>query len=301
MGHRCCSKQKVKRGLWSPEEDEKLIKYMATHDQTSWSSVPKQAGLQRCGKSCRLRWINYLRPDLKKGSFSSQEERTIIDVHRILGNRWSQIAKHLPGRTDNEVKNFWNSCIKKKLVAQGLDPKTHKLIPPSRGPSMPPFLKRFQTPPAPFTLSMNHNTNMEMMNFPSITSFPPLPPPPVHPTPIEEAMIIPDVLMSFQDQHSHNSMEFTDASSSLDHSTFNQTVFMDDTSMWNKYNTLELQASQEQVQVQAQPQLTSPIGNKGVSMDNYDPTAFDLQLIDTFLSPCDVFYNGNSMDHLHWG
>ncbi|KAJ0982904.1 hypothetical protein J5N97_011159 [Dioscorea zingiberensis] len=217
---------------------------------------------------------------------------------------WSQIAKHLPGRTDNEVKNFWNSCIKKKLVAQGLDPKTHKLIPPSRGPSMPPFLKRFQTPPAPFTLSMNHNTNMEMMNFPSITSFPPLPPPPVHPTPIEEAMIIPDVLMSFQDQHSHNSMEFTDASSSLDHSTFNlQTVFMDDTSMWNKYNTLELQASQEQVQVHAQPQLTSSnYGNKEVSVDNiYDPTAFDLQLMDNVLSPCDVFYNGNSMDHLHWG
>ena len=85
-------------------------------------------GLQRCGKSCRLRWSNYLRPDLKKGSFSEQEERTIIDVHRILGNRWAQIAKHLPGRTDNEVKNFWNSCIKKKLIAQGLDPNTHNLL-----------------------------------------------------------------------------------------------------------------------------------------------------------------------------
>ncbi|XP_031500699.1 myb-related protein 315-like [Nymphaea colorata] len=129
MGHRCCSKQKVKRGLWSPEEDEKLIKYVTTHGHGCWSSVPKHAGLQRCGKSCRLRWINYLRPDLKRGSFTAQEERTIIDVHRILGNRWAQIAKHLPGRTDNEVKNFWNSCIKKKLMAQGLDPKTHKLFP----------------------------------------------------------------------------------------------------------------------------------------------------------------------------
>lgn len=69
-----------------------------------------------------------MRPDLKKGSFSEQEERTIIDVHRILGNRWAQIAKHLPGRTDNEVKNFWNSCIKKKLIAQGLDPNTHNLL-----------------------------------------------------------------------------------------------------------------------------------------------------------------------------
>ncbi|XP_058072310.1 transcription factor MYB86-like [Magnolia sinica] len=129
MGHHCCSKQKVKRGLWSPEEDEKLVRYITTHGHSCWSSVPKNAGLQRCGKSCRLRWINYLRPDLKRGSFSAQEERIIIDVHRILGNRWAQIAKHLPGRTDNEVKNFWNSCIKKKLLAQGLDPKTHNLLP----------------------------------------------------------------------------------------------------------------------------------------------------------------------------
>ncbi|KDP43123.1 hypothetical protein JCGZ_26656 [Jatropha curcas] len=131
MGHQCCSKQKVKRGLWSPEEDEKLIKVITTHGHGSWSSVPKLAGLQRCGKSCRLRWINYLRPDLKRGSFTAQEERTIIDVHRILGNKWAQIAKHLPGRTDNEVKNFWNSCIKKKLIAQGLDPNTHKLLSPN--------------------------------------------------------------------------------------------------------------------------------------------------------------------------
>lgn len=69
-----------------------------------------------------------MRPDLKRGCFSEQEERTIIDVHRILGNRWAQIAKHLPGRTDNEVKNFWNSCIKKKLISQGFDPNTHNLL-----------------------------------------------------------------------------------------------------------------------------------------------------------------------------
>ncbi|SPT17611.1 unnamed protein product [Triticum aestivum] len=132
MGHHCCSKQKVKRGLWSPEEDEKLLRYITAHGHSCWSAVPKNAGLQRCGKSCRLRWINYLRPDLKRGTFSEQEERTILDVHRILGNRWAQIAKHLPGRTDNEVKNFWNSCIKKKLIAQGLDPKTHNLLPASK-------------------------------------------------------------------------------------------------------------------------------------------------------------------------
>ncbi|KAA8541658.1 hypothetical protein F0562_022810 [Nyssa sinensis] len=121
MGHHtCCNKQKVKRGLWSPEEDEKLINYISAYGHGCWSSVPRLAGLQRCGKSCRLRWINYLRPDLKRGTFSPQEAALIIELHRILGNRWSQIAKHLPGRTDNEVKNFWNSSIKKKLISDGL-------------------------------------------------------------------------------------------------------------------------------------------------------------------------------------
>ncbi|CAL5071587.1 unnamed protein product [Urochloa decumbens] len=119
-------KKKLRRGLWSPEEDEKLMNHIAKYGHGCWSSVPKLAGLERCGKSCRLRWINYLRPDLKRGAFSQEEEDLIIHLHSILGNKWSQIAAQLPGRTDNEVKNFWNSYIKKKLRQRGIDPATHK-------------------------------------------------------------------------------------------------------------------------------------------------------------------------------
>ncbi|XP_047947121.1 transcription factor MYB83-like [Salvia hispanica] len=123
MGMRNNDKDKIvkngggvkRKGLWSPEEDEKLMNYMVRNGQGCWSDIARNAGLQRCGKSCRLRWINYLRPDLKRGAFSPQEEHLIIHLHSILGNRWSQIAARLPGRTDNEIKNFWNSTIKKRL------------------------------------------------------------------------------------------------------------------------------------------------------------------------------------------
>lgn len=116
------SKPKLRKGLWSPEEDEKLISYIMKKGMIgcSWTYVAKRAGLQRCGKSCRLRWINYLRPEIKRGSFSSQEEQLIIHLHSILGNSWCQIAASLPGRTDNDIKNYWNSFIKKKKLKQTL-------------------------------------------------------------------------------------------------------------------------------------------------------------------------------------
>ncbi|GMI72189.1 hypothetical protein HRI_000888200 [Hibiscus trionum] len=122
----CCDKLNVKKGLWSEEEDAKILAYVSKHGTGNWTAVPKKAGLRRCGKSCRLRWTNYLRPDLKRESFTPQEEELIILLHAAIGSRWSIIAQQLPGRTDNDVKNYWNTKLKKKLSEMGIDPVTHK-------------------------------------------------------------------------------------------------------------------------------------------------------------------------------
>ncbi|GLJ05450.1 hypothetical protein SUGI_0018420 [Cryptomeria japonica] len=125
---RRCSKMGLNRGPWTPEEDELLVKYLQKNGEGGWRTLPKKAGLMRCGKSCRLRWMNYLRPDVKRGRISPDEEDLILRLHRLLGNRWSLIAGRIPGRTDNEIKNFWNTHLSKKLIRQGIDPQTHKPI-----------------------------------------------------------------------------------------------------------------------------------------------------------------------------
>ncbi|KAE9619150.1 hypothetical protein Lal_00047456 [Lupinus albus] len=112
----CCEKMGLKKGPWTREEDQILISYIQKHGHSNWRALPKQAGLLRCGKSCRLRWTNYLRPDIKRGNFTNEEEETIIQLHQMLGNRWSTIAAKLPGRTDNEIKNVWHTHLKKKLL-----------------------------------------------------------------------------------------------------------------------------------------------------------------------------------------
>lgn len=151
----CCEKAHTNKGAWTKEEDDRLIAYIKAHGEGCWRSLPKAAGLLRCGKSCRLRWINYLRPDLKRGNFTEEEDELIINLHSLLGNKWSLIAARLPGRTDNEIKNYWNTHIKRKLLSRGIDPRTHR-----------PLNSTSTTPKTTSsTKSATHNNNNNMNTF----------------------------------------------------------------------------------------------------------------------------------------
>ncbi|KAF4370033.1 hypothetical protein F8388_015829 [Cannabis sativa] len=113
----CCDKANVKKGPWSVEEDAKLKSYIENHGTGgNWIALPQKIGLKRCGKSCRLRWLNYLRPNIKHGGFSEEEDNIICSLYISIGSRWSIIAAQLPGRTDNDIKNYWNTRLKKKLL-----------------------------------------------------------------------------------------------------------------------------------------------------------------------------------------
>ncbi|GFP78868.1 transcription factor rax3 [Phtheirospermum japonicum] len=115
----CCDKANVKRGPWSPDEDHTLKSYIEKHGTGgNWIALPHKIGLKRCGKSCRLRWLNYLRPNIKHGGFTEDEDNLICSLYISIGSRWSIIAAQLPGRTDNDIKNYWNTRLRKKLLGR---------------------------------------------------------------------------------------------------------------------------------------------------------------------------------------
>ncbi|KAM1048705.1 hypothetical protein ACFX15_027306 [Malus domestica] len=104
----------IRKGPWKAEEDEVLLNHVKKCGPRDWSSIRSKGLLQRTGKSCRLRWVNKLRPNLKNGcKFSVEEERVVIELQAQFGNKWARIATYLPGRTDNDVKNFWSSRQKR--------------------------------------------------------------------------------------------------------------------------------------------------------------------------------------------
>ncbi|XP_027069326.2 uncharacterized protein [Coffea arabica] len=106
----------MRKGPWLEEEDERLIAAVSILGERRWDSLAKASGLRRSGRSCRLRWMNYLRPNLKHGHITEEEEHLIVQLHKQWGNRWSRIARSLPGRTDNEIKNYWRTHLRKKAL-----------------------------------------------------------------------------------------------------------------------------------------------------------------------------------------
>ncbi|KAM7488018.1 hypothetical protein LguiB_025502 [Lonicera macranthoides] len=139
----------LRRGPWTVEEDITLINYIGHHGEGRWNSLARCAGLKRTGKSCRLRWLNYLRPDVRRGNITLEEQLLILELHSRWGNRWSKIAQQLPGRTDNEIKNYWRTRVQKHAKQLKCDVNSKQFKDTMRYLWMPRLVERIQAASTP--------------------------------------------------------------------------------------------------------------------------------------------------------
>ncbi|CAN4088834.1 unnamed protein product [Withania somnifera] len=161
----------LRRGPWTIEEDNLLVHYITNHGEGRWNMLAKHAGLKRTGKSCRLRWLNYLKPDVKRGNLTPQEQLLILELHSKLGNRWSKIAQYLPGRTDNEIKNYWRTRVQKQARNLKIDSNSAafqemirclwipRLLQKIQSTSAMPSIQSSQSTPHGFSLDKNGTTS----------------------------------------------------------------------------------------------------------------------------------------------
>ncbi|XP_059642518.1 transcription factor DUO1-like [Cornus florida] len=176
----------IRKGQWTAEEDEVLINFVKKYGPRDWSSIRSKGLLPRTGKSCRLRWVNKLRPNLKIGcKFSAEEERVVIELQARFGNKWATIASNLPGRTDNDVKNFWSTRQKKlaRILKSSSSQRSKSRknkgkamdvndMPTLQAPKYSPTLVKEESTSHCYSCSScsMHNTEMTKMTLPDLMS-----------------------------------------------------------------------------------------------------------------------------------
>lgn len=169
----------LRRGPWTLEEDTLLIHYIASHGEGRWNLLAKCSGLRRTGKSCRLRWLNYLKPDVKRGNLTPQEQLLILELHSKWGNRWSKIAQHLPGRTDNEIKNYWRTRVQKQARHLKIDSNSRAFQDVIRCVWMPRLLQKIEGSSSTSSTTSQVSIIPQSLNHADSQQHSAAPPPPV--------------------------------------------------------------------------------------------------------------------------